>query len=152
MLQGPLGRKCGDADDVRHEQRHALQIDDEYLARQGRNRKEQRSGEKYLNHDDRKKRLQIPAQMIRADAGVIRPRREACQEYVPISRPLKTNTVMTNEPAQRPPEVREFGDRLGEENLVCIALKIAQDRRAENRRNDDQTEQAGRLRSLNVMP
>ena len=79
MLQGPRRRKSRNADQVDHEQRHALKIDDEYFARQGRHREKKRAGEKHLNHDDGKKRLQVPAQVIRANPGVIRPRGQGAE-------------------------------------------------------------------------
>ena len=130
------------ADDVQHEQGHALQVHDEQFTRQRGDCEEHRADEENLHDDDREKGLQIPCRMIRPDAGMIGPGGEGADEGAG-HQPEEHENGRDERAGPAPAQIGELGDRLGEQHLVRVALEIAQYRGAEYRSDDDEAEQAG---------
>ena len=102
MLERTRGAEGIDADKVEHEDRCALQVDNENLARESGDKEEERTQKENLEDDDGEERLQVPGKMVRADTGVVCPGAKVPRNS-PKIRPEKAKTVATKEPAQRPP-------------------------------------------------
>jgi hypothetical protein len=80
--------------------------------------------------------------MVRTDAGVVSPRRESAEEGAQHhARKRKDGGDEGASPAS--PEVSELGDGLGKNNLVGVALKVAENGGAENGGDDDDAEKRG---------
>src|SRR3984957_4944397 len=142
MLQGRGRGEDGEANDIEHEERDALEIDDEDFAGEGGDHEEDRPDKKYLNGDDRKKWLEVVPEMIRLDARVIGPRGKCSKEGAEHhAGEGEEGSHVGAGPA--PAEIAEFGDRLGEQNLVGVALEVAEDGSAEDGSDDDDAEQRG---------
>ncbi len=80
MLEGACRAEGVDADEVEHEDRRALQVDDEDLARECCDEEEEGAKEKYLEYDDGEERLEVPAEVVWADAGMIGPGSQGAKE------------------------------------------------------------------------
>src|SRR5580704_12280342 len=80
--------------------------------------------------------------MIGADAGVIGP---GCQgaEECSQQHPREGEDGSDERAGPASAKISEFRDGLSEEDLVCVALKISQDGRAENRGDDDGAKEGG---------
>ena len=78
--------------------------------------------------------------MIRTDAGVIGPRREGAEEGAE-HHAGEGEDGRDERAGPASAEVGELGDGLGEEDLVGVALEVAQDRRAEDGGDDDDAEE-----------
>ncbi len=83
------GLKGGDADEVEHEERGALQIDDEDVAGESGDQEEERAEEEDLHHDDGEEGLQDPREVIGGDAGVIGPGSEGAEKLAEDAVPRK---------------------------------------------------------------
>ena len=78
-------------------------------------------------------------QMNGADAGVVGPGREAASDY---AKEHAGEDEQRDDDGAGPAsaEVGELGDGLGEDHLIGVALKVAQDRWSEDRGDDDHAE------------
>lgn len=95
--------KAFDTDQVKHEDRGALQVDDKDLARESGDKEEQRTQKENLEDDDEKERLRYQKRWL----GPIRdgqPTGRRWRKTHRKSRPEKAKTVAIKEPVQRPPK------------------------------------------------
>ena len=139
MLERAGCDKHRDADDIHHEQRGTLQVHDEDPACQRTDGEEQGAEKEDLHDHDRQERLQVPRQVIRANAGMIRPwgeRPEPCTEH----HACEYTDAGDKRARPAPAQVGKFRDRLGEQDLIGVTLEITQHGRAENRGNHDDPE------------
>jgi hypothetical protein len=118
-----------------------LQVDDEDLARKSGDKEEKRTQKENLTDNDGKERLQIPGKMVGADTRVVRPGRE-CTEELAKKQSRKGKDGGDKRAGPTAPKVSNLGDRFSEEYLNRIALKVAKNRSAEDRSDNDQTEEA----------
>ena len=140
MFERSRGYKHRDADHVDHEQRHTLQVDDEDFAAEGRDHEEKRAQKKYLDDGDREKRLQISPEIVWSDASMVGPGSEGSKESADeCARESKDSGNKGAGPT--PAQIGEFRNRLGEQNLVSVALEVAQNRGAEDGRDHDDAEE-----------
>ena len=113
-----------------------------YLAGEGGDSEESGADEEDLDHENGEKRLQVGPEMIRPDAGVVCPGREGAEERAQHhAGKSKDGGDERTGPASA--KVGEFGDGLCEEDLVGVALEVAQDRGAEDRGDHDDAEKPG---------
>ena len=88
------------------------------------------------------KRLKVSPEMVGRDAGMVCPRRERAKVGAEHhAREGEDGRDKGAGPASA--EVSELGDRLGKKDLVGVALEVAQDRGAEDGRDDDDAEKPG---------
>jgi hypothetical protein len=70
------------------------------------------------------------------------PRREGTEEGAE-EQPRESEYGGDHRASPSPAEVREFGNGLGKDDLVGVALEVAEDRGAEDGGNDDDAEERG---------
>ena len=80
-------------------------------------------------------------QMWPGRCGCGRPTGRTCRASSPKTSPLKQKTAGDEGAEPAAAQVGELGDRLGEDELIGVALKVAEDRGAEDRGDYDRAEE-----------
>ncbi len=143
MLQRTRGGKDRDADDVNHKQGDALNVNDKDFPRERGDSEKCRTDQKDLDDDDEEEGLKEAPEMVGANSRLVCPGSERPQ-------PGAEHQAGEGEdgghkragPASA--EVGEFRNGFGEQDLVGVALEIAQDGGAEDGRHDDNAKEGGR--------
>lgn len=116
VLERTRGAKGIDANQVKHEDRSALQVDDKDLARESGDKEKKRTQKENLEDDDGKELLQIPGKMLRANTGVVSPRSE-CGEKLTEEQTRKGKNRRDKRAGPTATEVSKLRDGFGEEYL-----------------------------------
>ena len=151
VFERPRRREGVDAYDVKHEERGALQIDNEYLAGKRGDEKEQRAEKKDLDDSDREERLHVPEKVVGGNAGVVSPWSERA-EVTAEDHPGKRENCCDEGASPASAQVGELIDRLGKQYLHSIALEVAKNRGAEDRGDNYHPEEAGADVVVRVSP
>ena len=141
ILERTGGRKDGVHNQVSEKDNDALQINDEELAGEGGYGEEERTRKKIcttvMARNGCRYQPRWPGAIrVWSAQGASVPRAS------PKTMPLKAEDGGDEGTCPAAAEISELGDRLGEDELVGVALEVAQDRGAEDGRNDQHAEEA----------